>query len=361
MGEKMEKEYGNSNANAGDRRLTPEERAARVRKMKRKRKRRLALVVTVFCLLILMIVSPIVIFAALRVRNYSLEGESPYNREEIILASGVPEGKSLLFVDVDAVKNKIEAELPYITDVKVLKKFPGTLIIRYSEAQKQFAIQISESSYAILSPSFRVIETSSVLPEGATLISGTPAVLAVKGEYVSFNGGAAEFDEGGKPLDDDSLSLLMEISNAIAENELEDINLININSPTHIYLIYNERIVLNLGDSSNISRKIALGKKVIESENQNSIYQTGVINLTVDMQAFFSEEAKKDIPELLEYFGEEKPEEEEPETDEDGNVIDEKTDEGGDSVDEEDEARASDDDKDAEEETTSESDEEDDV
>lgn len=320
--------------NIGDRRLTPEEREERVRKLKKKRKRRKAFVVSVFCLIILLIVSPIVIFAALRVRNYSLEGQSPYTKDEIILASGVAEGKSLIFIDVDDVKEKIESALPYISEVKVLKKFPGTLVIKYSEAEKQFAIQVTESSYAILSPSFRVIETTTVLPEDATLISGTPAVLAVKGEFVSFNGSATSFDESGKPVEDDSLSLLLEISNAIAENELSDINLININSPSHIYLIYNERIILNLGDASNISRKLALGKKVIESENQNSIYQTGIINLTVDMQAFFCEEAKKDIPELMEYFGEEKPVAE-PETDADGNIIEPETDENGDPIDEE--------------------------
>lgn len=317
--------------NIGDRRLTPEEREERVRRLKKKRKRRKAFVISVFCLIILLIVSPIVIFAALRVRNYSLEGHSPYSKEDIITASGVSEGKSLIFIDVNEVKSRIESALPYIADVKVLKKFPGTLVIKYSEAEKQFAIQVAESSYAILSPSFRVIETIEFLPEDATLISGTPAVLAVKGKYISFNGGAADFDESGKPVDDDSLSLLLEISNAIAENEIGDINLININSPTHIYLIYNERIVLNLGDASNIARKLALGKKVIESENQNSIYQTGVINLTVDMQAFFSEEAKKDIPELVEYFGEDKPEEPvtdalgEPETDENGDPIEQET------------------------------------
>lgn len=320
---------GNEFENSGERRLTAEEREERIKKMKRKRKRRLALVVTVFCLIIILTAGPIIVFAALRVRNFSLEGQSPYTKDEIILASGVPEGRSLLFVDVDDVKNRIESGLPYIADVKVLKKFPGTIIIRYGEAEKQFAIQVTENSYAVLSPSFRVIETTEVFPEGATLISGTPAVLAVKGEYISFNGNAASFDESGKPVGDDSLSLLMEISNSIAENELEDINLINIGSPTHIYLIYNERIVMNLGDSSNISRKIALGKKVIEAENQNSIYQTGVINLTVDMQAFFSEEAKKDIPELLEYFGDEVPEEEEPLTDEDGNPVEPETDENG--------------------------------
>lgn len=340
----MEKEFEND----AERRLTPEEREERVRKLKSKRKRRKALVITVFCLAMLLIVSPIVLFAALRVRNYSLEGQSPYTKDEIILASGVAEGKSLIFINVENVKNRIESELPYIADVKVLKKFPGTLVIKYSEAEKQFAIQVTENSYAVLSPSFRVIETTETFPEGATIISGTPAVLAVKGEYISFNGNAAVFDENGKPVDDDSLSLLLEISNAIAENELEDINLININSPTHIYLIYNERIVLNLGDRSNISRKISLGKKVLESENQNSIYQTGVINLTVDMQAFFSEEAKKDIPELLEYFGEETTEEE-PMTDEDGNIIEPETDENGDPVEDEEETDRSDDETDAEE------------
>ncbi len=328
----MEKDFEN-----GDRRLTADERALRVKKMKKKSKRRLALVVTVFCLILLIVICPIILFASLRVRKFDMEGTSPYTPDEISAASGITVGKSLIFIDTEEIEKNIEKALPYIADVQVTKKLPGTLLIKYGEARKKYAIQISDTSYAVVSADFRVLETAAEPPEGTARIIGAPPAIALQGEIISFSGSQTLLDESGEPVNDASLSLLMEISKAVEESGLEDINMINITTVSHIYLIYNERIVLNLGDGSNIQRKLALGKKVIDSENENSVFQTGTINLTVDMQAYFSAEAYKDIPELLAYYKliGKVTEEEEEETTEDGEESEETTDENGEETDEE--------------------------
>lgn len=299
------------------RRLTPEERALRVKKLKRKRQIRLALVVTAFILVIVLIICPIILFAAVRVRKFDLEGTSPYTPDEITEKSGVTVGKSMLFMDTEEIEKTIETNLPYTDDVKVTKKLPGTLVIRYGEAVKRFAIRVSDSTFAICSDGFKMLETTGVMPEGVIRVLGVPPVTANPGDIVSFVKDKAELDENGEPVGDATLSLLLKISKSIDENGIEDINLIDLSSPSHIYLIYNERIVLNLGDSTGIERKLALGKKVIDSENENSLLQTGVINLTVEKQAYFNADSYKDIPELIAYFNLDKPPEEiEPEEDE---------------------------------------------
>ncbi len=321
----MEKDFENE-----ERRLTADERALRVKSLKKKRKRRLALVVTVFCLILILVICPIVLFASLRVRKFEMEGTSPYTPDEISAASGIAVGKSLIFIDTEEIEKSIEKALPYIDDVKVTKKLPGTLFIKYGEAEKKYAIQVSDTSYAVVTENFRVLETAPEPPEGTTRIIGAPPAIALQGELISFSGGQTLLDENGEPVNDTSLSLLMEMSKAIEENGLEDINMINITTISHIYLIYNERIVLNLGDSGNIQRKLALGKKVIDSENENSVFQTGTINLTVDKQAYFSADAYKDIPELLTYYkliGKVSDEEEEETTGESEEETDEETDE----------------------------------
>ena len=70
----MDREPNQENA----RRLTPEERAARVKKLKQKRRVRLAIVITAFLLLLALIISPIVLFFVLRVKDFALEG-IPYS------------------------------------------------------------------------------------------------------------------------------------------------------------------------------------------------------------------------------------------------------------------------------------------
>ena len=125
------------------RRLTPEERAIRVKNLKRKRRFRLAIVATAFILLLCLIVSPIIVFAVFRVKTFKVEGASPYTSEQIISASGIQQGKSLIFADLDEAAASIEKTLPYTDNVKLTKKLPSGIIIRLEETSAGFAVEMS--------------------------------------------------------------------------------------------------------------------------------------------------------------------------------------------------------------------------
>ena len=297
----MDRENNQENA----RRLTPEERAARVKKLKQKRRFRLAIVVTAFLLLLALIISPIVLFFVLRVKNFSLEGISPYHGYEIIEASGVTEGKSLIFLNVDKVKENIEKTLPYTDNVEVTRKFPDTLVIRYGETTKAFAFQLSGSSYVLTDSNLKVLEHASEVPEGLTLIKGAVPVSFEAGEVMAFSK-----NENGETTDR-TFSLVLEITKAVAENSMKDVNLIDVSSVNDIYLIYQERLVLRLGESSDLSSKLSLGQRVIVDEDKIDPMQSATINLTIPKKAYVNPDDPGDIKELVIYSGGEW---EEPET-----------------------------------------------
>lgn len=274
-------------------RLTPEERRERVRKLKRKRRFRLAIVIGGFVLAFCLLVSPVLLFAVFRVDSFIVEGETLYSDKEIVAASGIQEGKSLFFADLDEAKVGIETKLPYTNNVKITRKLPNKIIIRLESTDKAYAIEKSEGLYAITNRDFKVLEISGVIPENVVPVIGATPKTAEPGKTLSFVDGGEKTDA--------TLALIKNISAAIAEEKLEDVNLVSIRSRSNVYLIYQERIVMRLGDSSDAAKKIELGKSAIESQDKLDGVQVGVINLTVAKKAYFKPSDIKDIPEFEEY------------------------------------------------------------
>lgn len=273
------------------RRLTPEERAIRVKNLKRKRRFRLAIVATAFILLLCLIVSPIIVFAVFRVKTFKVEGASPYTSEQIISASGIQQGKSLIFADLDEAAASIEKTLPYTDNVKLTKKLPSGIIIRLEETSAGFAVEMSGGMYALTNSELKVLELSGEVPEGTAVITGAVPVKAEAGSVISFS--AEEEDK--------TLSLIKQITRSVAENGMEDINLIDVSEKNNIYLIYQGRIVMQLGDSSDLASKLSLGQRVISQENTIDPAQFGTVNLTVAKKAYFNPSDFNDVSELVKY------------------------------------------------------------
>ncbi len=282
------------NQEHGAERLTPEERQERIRKLKRKRKFRKAIVITAFVLIACIILSPVLLFAVFRVRSFAIEGETLYTQEEIVAASGISQGRSIFFADLDEAKVNIEKKLPYTNNVQLARRLPGTVVITLESTDKAYAMEKSEGIFAIANRDFKVLEITGIMPKGVVPVIGAVPQKAELGEPMSF---ITEEEQA-----DATLNLIRSISGAVADCGLDGINLINIRSRSNIYIIYQERIVLRLGDSSDIDKKISLAKKVIEREDSIvNDEQTGIANLTVPLKAYFNPSDIRDIPEMEEY------------------------------------------------------------
>ena len=272
--------------------LTPEERALRAKKLKRKRTIRLAIVIGGFILAIAILISPILLLTAFRVKSFEVEGVSTYSNEEIIAASGVEVGKSLFFANLKKAGENIERVLPYTDNVKLTKKLPDKIIIRFDETSRAFAIEVSSGMYALTDAEFKVLELTAVLPEDAALLVGVPPVKYDVGEVITF----VSDDES-----DISLDLIKRIASAITENEIKDINYINISNRSDIYMIYQGRIVLRFGDSIDIESKISLGSNVIKEEDLMYPHQYGTADLRIPKKGYFNPSDLEDLELLLQY------------------------------------------------------------
>ena len=265
------------------------------KKLNRRQKvmrRRIALVCVVGLSIIALIAGGV--FSLFRVRGFRVTGEIPYTKEEVITASDIKMNQSIFTVDEIHSKDCIEATLPYTDNVKVSKKMPSTVMINAETAKAVYAVEISRGVFAITNGELKILETIGTIPEGAIVIQGRAYFPTYEiGKGLSFNEGVGE---------DPTKNVLVEISTALNENELDKIDIVDISSLERIYLIYDGRIVIDIGSSETISKKLSLAKKTIDEENKLSPSQYGELDVTMSGKAIFAPKDYKDIPELVRYF-----------------------------------------------------------
>jgi cell division protein FtsQ len=76
--------------------------------------------------------------AGFRITTVAINGRKQLSQDEILAIGGVSGRSSLLFLDADAVRDKLKAN-PWIADATVLKLYPGQLMIEITE-RKAFAL-----------------------------------------------------------------------------------------------------------------------------------------------------------------------------------------------------------------------------
>ncbi len=297
--------------------LTPEEREIRKKRAAKKRKMRLALVVSVFVLFIVALVGGITSLFIFRVKSFDVQSESSmYTHQEVIEASGIELNKSLIFINLDKAEETAERKLPFLKNVRITKKLPDKLVIRFEESGMAYAIETSGNIYAITNDEFKVLSLSGGVPEGIVPVKGQMPVKAETGETLAF----VEKNEKEELAEDKVLNVLNDIASTVSESGLTGITAINVESLTDIYLIYEDRILVEFGDAQNIKAKASMFVRTIEKENAIDSGKTGIMDITIAQSAYIYSSDIRDIPELAAHLGissGEEPEEDEPEKTED--------------------------------------------
>lgn len=75
------------------------------------------------------------------VSEIKIEGVTLYEQDQILGVGGVSTGQNLVRTNTDIVEKRLKDTLVYLDDVKVTKKFPSTLVITCTEAEKAADIE----------------------------------------------------------------------------------------------------------------------------------------------------------------------------------------------------------------------------
>ena len=260
-------------------------------KKRKKKRNRIIGIIFRFLLLLLILALLVVLILALmfKVRNFTITGDTHYTDDEFITASGVTYSDNLLLLDLEGVKENIEKNLPYADNVTVTRGGVGTVSIKAEKAKAAFAVKMADDTFVIMTEKLKTLKSAAALPEGVILIEDVTPVSVREGEIAAFSGDEEEQSQ--------LISALSAISKA-ASSSLKGIECVNAGSLSSIYLIFEDRIVIKLGDCENISEKLSLAATAISEENQLSNTQTGILNASNPERVLFAAKDRSSIEEL---------------------------------------------------------------
>ena len=192
-----------------------------------------------------------------------------YQPEQIIEAADVDVGDNMVATNWDRVKEKVEQKLPYVLSLEIKKTASGKITFSVVDDTATLVFKTSKG-YALADANCKVLEIVKEKPKskGLTLLTVKNRINADPGEIISFA--------------DDSESILYDtIRTAIKNSGIGSITGIDISDPENIYLEYQSRYRLYLGNSEDIEYKLREAKKIIAEEDENDPNQIGEINLSI--------------------------------------------------------------------------------
>ena len=227
---------------------------ARKRKRRRLKMMRLAIVMTVLLLLAL-IISLVVLHISgsihkqngtktefLAVTAIEVTEDTRYTPEQIIEASGLFVGESLLVVNKVEAHNAILAALPYLEYVDVSNSSFSTIHITVRETTVLGAVQV-ENGYIVLGENNHALErlAEEELPADMLRIFGAETVGDTVGETL---------------LAARDIQMCRTLTTAAKTYKLENMSRINLTAKTNVRIRWKEQIEVILGNETNFPAQI---------------------------------------------------------------------------------------------------------
>lgn len=94
-----------------------------------------------------------------KVSTVEVTGSSRYREGEVAAASGVELGDNLVLLDKYRIAQRIYTELPYVTEARINRKFPSTLVLEVTETTAVASIQ-GAGGYWLLSAKGKLVEAA---------------------------------------------------------------------------------------------------------------------------------------------------------------------------------------------------------
>lgn len=221
-----------------------------------------------------------------RVDTITVAGADKYTPWMIREASGVELGDALLSIGEARVASRIQMELPYVDEIKVGIRLPGTVEIQVTELQVTYSIEDENGGWWLISANGRAVEPVSLDKAlGYTRVEGlairTPTagepVQAIPGRIVDGDGNAVELAQSDA---DQQLSALIKVMTGLEKNRIiGQITKIDMTSLTDIRLEYPQLLTVRLGDDDRLDYKIQYLAAAVKQLQAN---QSGELDLTLE-------------------------------------------------------------------------------
>ncbi len=261
-----------------------EKRRAAASRKARRRKRLLLIFYLVTFLIAIGAAVVLSITVLFRIDTIQVTGQSRYTEQEIVQMSGIKVGENLFLADTATAKQQIEEKLPYIGRAKVSRRLPAKILITVEEAEISGAVEYG-GGYAIVSPEGKVLEITSAIPEGYSLIEGLDLKSADLGKKIVYE-------------DPEKQEMFTELAQSLAEHGIAPITRMDLTNLYDIVVEYDGRITMEFGLPSDIDFKVRFAKTILSEPDMAEAQ--GVLNLAdcrEEDRAYFEENASREEPE----------------------------------------------------------------
>lgn len=209
----------------------------------------------------------------LKVNNIVVCGSSMYTEQDIIETSTLKDDGSnnMIFLSFKRIKENLKTGLPYIKDVEIYRSYPDTIIIEVEPDQPFAQIGVDDNKYLV--------------DESLKILS---KVNATEYDYLEVNAKLADGQKIGGSLQFEEEKSHQIFDNVIEQCQknglLESMNTIMLNDLFDIYMIYDDRIQIALGDYTEINSKIQFAANIISLRPETD---KGIADVRSTQQAYF--------------------------------------------------------------------------
>jgi len=233
------------------------------------------------------------------VKTFEIEGSTHYTINDIINASDIKTGSPLYGINKSKVKKKIKSECPYVKEVKIKQKFPGTVCFVIEEGEPGWYIQVGKNFYALdydLNVLLESYSDKDMKLRGLTKLELPELQSVIVGEVPSFG-------NGDELLISETLKIIDTIRNHKIKSRMTYLDLSN---RFEIKLTIDETFNVNLGDIKDSDTKFEMIDKVIASSKKEGYAggEIGVITpIDFTFDGYFEEKETEDGQEQNELDG----------------------------------------------------------
>ena len=263
--------------------IDPEKGLERVRK-KRTRMTVSRRLLTILAALMLAVSFGVIIVAVFfRVSEIRVSGNTRYNDQDIIDASGIEYKTNLYLIDGTSVASSIISQFPFVKTVKIDRRLPDTVVLEIESDEALFYVEIS-GQYFIISRDMRVVgieqsveEVEKRYPETRRLLVPDVSEAVVGREIVFVR---TSYSEEVRKL----------AAFLLASDIYEKVTTFDVRDKFAVKLIYDHRIKATMGDSSDFDLKLRFLGKIIEDIGDRS----GTVDLeNVEMGYYIPSDGEK--------------------------------------------------------------------
>lgn len=244
---------------------------------RKKRIKRNIITVTLFVTFVLAFVGIYTYAKGAPVAEITVEGESIYTSEEIIAAAEIEIGANMFALSEKNINGLVSGKLPYVHSVEISRKLPDKLLITVTPTTESLLLSCGDDGYICVDSYDKVLSLKNKkMQEGLYRIYGLKAQSAEVGTV---------FEPSEENLE--KYNLAKELVLAMQKEGVILSGTINLKNSKNVRVLYDGRIMLYLGDCSNLTERLSLASKVLISPQTEG--KTGYIDLRFDKAAYFNE------------------------------------------------------------------------